>query len=105
MTAIAFSTIMQSYYRLVVGDGMTANTAQAQAGNGDDGRHFAAEHARHDRMQERLTARLLDTAAITEPDTVLDIGCRCGQTLRAATAASRAQAPALDLSAASRLTP
>ncbi len=40
---------------------MTANTVQAQAWNGDDGRHFATEHERH----ERLTARLLDAAAIS----------------------------------------
>ncbi len=47
---------------------MTANTAQAQAWNGDDGRHFATERARHERMHERLTARLLDAAAISAGD-------------------------------------
>src|SRR5258708_3143395 len=79
---------------------MTANAVQAQAWNGDDGRHFAAEHARRARMQQRLTARLLDAAAITAGDSVLDIGCGCGQTtLRAARAAAPGHALGVDLSA------
>src|SRR5258708_31900547 len=79
---------------------MRANAARAQAWNGDDGRRFATERARHERMHERLTARLLDAAAISAGDSVLDIGCGCGQT---ALAAARAAAPGhvlgVDLSA------
>src|SRR5258708_39442650 len=79
---------------------MTANTAQAQAWNGDDGRHFVAERARHERMHERLTARLLDAAAISAGDSVLDIGCGCGQTtLAAARAAAPGHVLGVDLSA------
>src|SRR5258708_33545519 len=79
---------------------MTANTAQAQAWNGDDGRHFVAERARHERMHERLTARLLDAAAISAGDSVLDIGCGCGQTtLAAARAAAPGHLLGVDLSA------
>src|SRR5260370_2915349 len=83
-----------------MGGGMTANTAQAQAWNGDDGRHFATERARHERMHERLTARLLDAAAISAGDSVLDIGCGCGQTtLAAARAAAPGHVLGVDLSA------
>ncbi len=79
---------------------MTTNTAQAQAWNGDDGRHFATERARHERMHERLTARLLDAAAISAGDSVLDIGCGCGQTtLAAARAAAPGHVLGVDLSA------
>src|SRR5260221_14278811 len=82
-----------------MGGGMTANTAQAQAWNGDDGRHFATERARHERMHERLTARLLDAAAISAGDSVLDIGCGCGQTtLAAARAAAPGHVLGVDLS-------
>jgi len=79
---------------------MTANAAQAQAWNGDDGRHFVAERARHERMHERLTSRLLDAAAISAGDSVLDIGCGCGQTtLAAARAAAPGHVLGVDLSA------
>ncbi len=67
-----------------------ANTAQEQAWNGDDGLLFAAEHERHERMDRGLTGRLLEAAAISAGDSVLDVGCGCGQTTRAA---ARAAAP------------
>lgn len=67
-----------------------ANTAQAQAWNGDDGLLFAAEHERHERMDQGLTSRLLEAASIRAGDSVLDVGCGCGQATRAA---ARAAAP------------
>src|SRR5437773_4952744 len=79
---------------------MAANTAQAQAWNGDQGRHFVAENARHERMLETHTARLLEAAKIQRADSVLDVGCGCGETtMRAARAAWRGHALGVDLSA------
>jgi SAM-dependent methyltransferase len=79
---------------------MTANAAQAQAWNGADGRHFVAENARHQRMLAPHTARLLQAAGIGPADSVLDIGCGCGDTtIRAARAAARGRALGVDLSA------
>lgn len=76
------------------------NAAQAEAWNGDEGRHFAAERERHERMGERHAARLLEAAGISAADTALDIGCGCGHTtLQAARLASRGHALGVDLSA------
>ncbi|MGA8117494.1 MAG: class I SAM-dependent methyltransferase [Actinocatenispora sp.] len=77
-----------------------ANVAQAQQWNGRGGEHFISERDRHDRMHEPLTHRLLVAAAISATDTVLDVGCGCGATTRAAArAASRGHALGVDLSA------
>ncbi len=79
---------------------MAANTAQAQAWNGEQGQHFVAENARHERMLEPHTARMLEAAQIQRADSVLDVGCGCGETtLRAARAAWRGHALGVDLSA------
>lgn len=79
---------------------MTGNAAQAEAWNGDNGRHFIAESARHERMLEPHTARLLAAAGIQPADAVLDIGCGCGETtIRAARAARDGYALGADLSA------
>jgi SAM-dependent methyltransferase len=78
---------------------MTANAAQAEAWNGDEGRHFVAERSRYQRMGEHHIRALLQAAAIDVTDATLDIGCGCGETtLRAAQAAARGRAVGVDLS-------
>ena len=72
---------------------MTANAEQAQAWNGAEGQFFVAEQARHERMMEPHTDRMLAAAGIEPGDAVLDIGCGCGQTtIRAARCAPRGYA-------------
>lgn len=79
---------------------MTANAAQAEAWNGGNGQHFVAENARHQRMMEPHTARLLAAAAIGPGERVLDIGCGCGDTtVQAARSAPDGDAVGVDLSA------
>ena len=79
---------------------MIANAKQAEAWNGDNGRHFVAENARHQRMMEPHTARLLAAAAIGPGERVLDIGCGCGETtIRAARSVPEGDAVGVDLSA------
>lgn len=78
---------------------MTANQAQAQAWNAGHGEHFLAERARHERMLEAHTGRLLAAARIGPRDAVLDVGCGCGETtIRAAKTAIRGRALGADLS-------
>ncbi len=79
---------------------MAANTAQAQAWKREQGRHFVAENARHERMLEPHTARMLEAAKIRRADSVLDVGCGCGETtMRVGRAAWRGHALGVDLSA------
>jgi SAM-dependent methyltransferase len=79
---------------------MTANTAQSQAWNGDEGQYFVAQRARHERMGQQHAARLLAAAAIGPAEVVLDVGCGCGETtIRAARAARSGHALGVDLSA------
>jgi SAM-dependent methyltransferase len=79
---------------------MTANAAQVETWNGDNGRHFVAEGARLERMLEPHTDRLLAAAAIRPSERVLDIGCGCGDTtVRAARAADGGHALGVDVSA------
>ena len=67
-----------------------ANIEQAEAWNNEEGQHWAAHQDRYDAMSGAFTEHLLGAAAITETDTVLDIGCGNGQTTRlAAQRASR----------------
>lgn len=60
------------------------NAAQAEAWNGDEGRYWVKHRERHEAMQRRFTPRLLKAADIPEDGRVLDIGCGCGATTRAA---------------------
>jgi SAM-dependent methyltransferase len=60
------------------------NAAQAEAWNGDEGRYWVEHRDRHEAMQRRFTAHLLEAADIPEDGSVLDIGCGCGATTRAA---------------------
>ncbi|MBD2892609.1 2-methoxy-6-polyprenyl-1,4-benzoquinol methylase [Actinomadura sp. RB99] len=52
--------------------------------DGTVGRHWVEHEERHDRMLVSLTARLLDAAGISPEDKVLDVGCGCAETSRAA---------------------
>lgn len=86
--------------RMATGTGAPGNAAQAEAWNGDEGAYFVAERARHERMGQRHTECLLDAAAVTAADAVLDVGCGCGEaTIRAARAARDGHALGVDLSA------
>ncbi|MFD0775916.1 class I SAM-dependent methyltransferase [Streptomonospora algeriensis] len=77
-----------------------ANTEQAQAWNGYEGRHWAEHHDRYDAVNSGFNEQLLDAAAIGPDDRVLDIGCGNGQITRlAAQRAHRGHALGVDLSA------
>jgi SAM-dependent methyltransferase len=70
---------------------------QAEDWNGASGRHFIEQRERHERS--RLTALLLGRAQIQDGETVLDIGCGCGDTtILAARATSSGYALGADLS-------
>ena len=77
-----------------------ANVEQAEAWDGAEGDHWVEYADRYDALSQRLTQRLLEAAAIQASDRVLDIGCGCGLTTRAAArAASEGSALGVDLSA------
>jgi SAM-dependent methyltransferase len=78
---------------------MAVNAEQAEAWNGASGRRFIEQRERYQRMTGRLTARLLAAAQIQDGETVLDIGCGCGDTtILAARATPSAYALGADLS-------
>jgi SAM-dependent methyltransferase len=78
---------------------VAVNAEQAEAWNGASGRHFIEQRERHERMTDRLTARLLAAAQIQDGENVLDIGCGCGDTtILAARATPSAHALGADLS-------
>jgi SAM-dependent methyltransferase len=78
---------------------VAVNAEQAEAWNGASGRHFIEQRERHERLTERLTARLLAAAQIQDGENVLDIGCGCGDTtILAARATPSAHALGADLS-------
>jgi SAM-dependent methyltransferase len=76
-----------------------AQGSQAKARGGDEGQFFVAERLRIERMQRPLTSRLLAAASISPADSVLDIGCGCGEITCLAAQACR-DALGVDLSAA-----
>ncbi|MER5596106.1 methyltransferase domain-containing protein [Streptomyces sp. NPDC002265] len=75
------------------------NTAQSQAWNGDEGRHWSDHHDRWNAVNEGFDEPLLTAAGIGPGDRVLDVGCGTGQTTRlAARTAARGSVLGLDLS-------
>jgi ubiquinone/menaquinone biosynthesis C-methylase UbiE len=68
---------------------VTVNAEQAEDWNGASGREFIEQRERHERMLDRLTARLLAAAQIQNGETVLDAGCGCGDTTIVAARATR----------------
>ena len=76
-----------------------ANVEEAAAWDGDEGAGWARDWDRYDRALRRYHERLLDAAAISDGERVLDIGCGNGKTTRdAARATPGGQALGVDLS-------
>ncbi|UMO99439.1 class I SAM-dependent methyltransferase [Amycolatopsis sp. EV170708-02-1] len=76
------------------------NTAQSEAWNGYEGRHWAEHDGRYDAVNSGFNEFLFDAAGIGERDRVLDIGCGNGQVTRlAAVRAPLGSATGIDLSA------
>ncbi|WP_046776980.1 class I SAM-dependent methyltransferase [Streptomyces yangpuensis] len=79
--------------------GHFANTAQAEAWNGYEGAQWARSQERWDAVNDGFNQPLLDAAAVSVTDAVLDVGCGAGRTTRlAARRAARGRALGLDLS-------
>lgn len=77
------------------------NTDQADAWDGDEGRLWAENEDRYNAASARHGTVLLEAARIAPDERVLDIGCGCGASTRAAArAASRGTALGVDLSRA-----
>jgi SAM-dependent methyltransferase len=78
-----------------------ANPEQFEAWNGEMGQRWVADADRRDAVLSPIAELLLDHAAITPGERVLDIGCGCGaSTVTAARATGRAGAvTGVDLSA------
>jgi SAM-dependent methyltransferase len=78
---------------------VAVNVEQAEDWNGASGREFIEQHARHERMLGRLTARLLAAAQIRDGEHILDVGCGCGDvTILAARATGSGHALGADFS-------
>jgi len=76
-----------------------ANVEMAAAWDGDEGAAWARDWDRYDRGFRRYHERLLDAAAISDGERVLDIGCGNGESTRdAARAAPGGEALGVDLS-------
>jgi SAM-dependent methyltransferase len=77
-----------------------ANREQADAWNGDEGAHWAANADRYNASTAAYDHPLFAAVRIQPTDVVLDVGCGCGSTTRAAARhASAGSATGVDLSA------
>ena len=77
------------------------NVEQAEEWDGREGDHWVQHADRYDALSQRITPHLLDAGAVGAADRVLDVGCGCGLTSRAAAhAASAGSVLGVDLSAA-----
>lgn len=75
------------------------NTDMAAAWDGDEGEDWARDWQRYDRAVEAYNGALLEAAAITATDRVLDVGCGNGRSTRdAARTARLGSATGVDLS-------
>jgi SAM-dependent methyltransferase len=78
-----------------------ANVEQDEFWNATEATHWVEFQDHHDALLEPLHEHLLEAAEISDGDHVLDVGCGCGATTRAAArAASAGDALGIDLSAA-----
>jgi SAM-dependent methyltransferase len=76
-----------------------ANTEQAAAWNGDDGRDWIDNEEKYNAAVRRHTQVLFGRAPISDATNVLDIGCGCGETTRlAAQRAPNGSAFGIDIS-------
>jgi SAM-dependent methyltransferase len=64
------------------------NRDSADAWDGDEGDYWSENADRYERIVGNLRTRLLERAAITDGERVLDIGCGAGRTTREAAAAT-----------------
>jgi ubiquinone/menaquinone biosynthesis C-methylase UbiE len=73
---------------------VAVNAEQAEDWNGASGREFIEQRERHERMLGRVKARLLAAARVQDGESVLDVGCGCGDvTVAAARAAGEGTRP------------
>jgi len=81
---------------------VAVNAEQAEDWNGASGREIIEQRERHERMLDRLRARLLGATRIQDGENVLDIGCGCGDTTILAHAPPAAGMPSARTSPGSR---
>ena len=78
---------------------VAVNAEQAEDWNGASGWEFIEQRERHEQMLGPVKARLLAAARVQDGQSVLDVGCGCGDvTVRAARAAGRGHALGADFS-------